>query len=96
MFTLVRYNQSYNQEADCEVNALRVTVWSVLQSEGIIGPYSIEDQDRVTVIINGNTYRTVPSLDSSDMDNVWFQQIGATSQISDVIMSLLREKFDNH
>jgi len=70
------------------MHPLRVTVWCGLWSGGIIGPYFFEDEGGATVTVNGDTYRTmitdffVPALDGIDVDNVWFQQDGATCHIS--------------
>ena len=50
--------------------------------------------------VNGDTYHTmitdffVPALDDNDVDNVWFQQDGATCHTSHATIDLLRETFD--
>ena len=82
------------------MHPLLVTVWCGLWSGGIIGLYFFEDEGEATVTVNGDTYRTmitdffVPALDGIDVDNVWFQQDGATCHTSHATIDLLRETFD--
>ena len=79
---------------------LRVTVWCGLWGGGTIDPYFFEDEGGATVTVNGDTYRTmktnflVPTLDGIDVDNVWFQQDGATCHTSHATINLLRKTFD--
>ena len=77
----------------------RVTVWCGLWSGGVIGPYFFENEVGSTVTVNGLRYREMindflwSELDGIDLDNVYFQQDGATCHTSNETIALLREKF---
>ena len=77
----------------------RVTVWCGFWSGGVIGPYFFENDAGATVSVNGLRYRTMltdffwPELDAMDVDDVYFQQDGATCHTAGETMALLREKF---
>lgn len=82
------------------MHPLRVTVWCGLWSGGIIGPYFFQNEDGATITVNGDTYRTmitdffVPALHGIDVNDVWFQQDGATCHTSHATIDLLRQTFD--
>ena len=67
----------------------RVTIWCGFRAGGIIGPYLFENEARSAVLVNGLRYRTMinellwPELEDMDVDNVYFQQDGATCHTSD-------------
>ena len=80
----------------------RVTVWCAVAEFGIWGPYFFEENN-VTVTVNSNRYCDMletflrPKLNMlHDMDNVWFQQDGATAHTSRRAMGILREMFPGH
>lgn len=81
------------------IHPQRVTVWCGFWSGGIIGPYFFENEAGETVTVNGLRYRTMindflwPELDDIDVDDVYFQQDGATCHTSNDTIALLREKF---
>ena len=65
---------------------------------GVIGPYFFpDDQDRY-VTVNGNRYRSMkteyfwPQWDDMDLEDMWFQQHGATSHTANVTINLLETK----
>lgn len=66
----------------------RVTVWCGFWSGGVIGPYFFENDAGATVSVNGLRYRTMltdffwPEIDAMDVDDVYFQQDGATCLLS--------------
>ena len=69
---------------------------------GIWGPYFFEENN-VTVTVNSNRYCDMletflrPKLNMPhDMDNVWFQQDGATAHTSRRAMGILREMLPGH
>lgn len=76
----------------------RVTVWCAVASVGIIGPYFFEENGR-TVSVTSDRYVTMiqqfflPALQEMDLDNVWFQQDGATAHTSRISMGVLRAAF---
>lgn len=69
----------------CEkMHLQRTTIWCGFGSGGVIGPYFFEDEAEIAVTVNGIRYRSTitkflwPQLNDMDMDNMWFQQYGAT------------------
>lgn len=77
----------------------RVTVWCGIWAGGVIGPYFFENEEGATVTVNAERYRGMltdflwPRLDDMDVDNLYFQQDGATSHTSHETVALLSEKF---
>ena len=77
----------------------RVTVWCGLWFGGLIGPYFFENEDGNAVTVNGLRYREMittflwPKLEDIDIDDMWFQQDGATCHTADATVTLLHEKF---
>ena len=68
-----------------------------LRFGAVHGPYFLrDDQDRHD---NGNSYRLMiteyfwPQLDDMDLEDMWFQQDGATSYAANVTINLLETKF---
>lgn len=77
----------------------KLTVWCGFWSGGIIGPYFFRNEAGNTVTVNGERYRSMitnflwPKLEEVDLDNIWFQQDGATCHTATASIELLREKF---
>ena len=75
----------------------RVTVWCVFWSQGVIGPFFIENDETV----NAERYRHMlrmfflDNVDQLGMDNLWFQQDGASYHTARAPMELLNEEFRN-
>ncbi|GFY21535.1 uncharacterized protein TNCV_1166831 [Trichonephila clavipes] len=61
----------------------KLTVWCALWADGIIGPYFKNDEGH-NVTLNGDRYRAmftnffIPKLNNHDVQELWFQQGGAT------------------
>ena len=79
-----------------------MTVWCAVAELGIWGLYFFLE-DNVTVTVNSDQYCEMletflrPKLNMlDDMDNVWFQQDGATAHTSRRAMGILREMFPGH
>ena len=76
----------------------RVTVWCILWAGGLIGRYFFEDETRKAVTVNGDRYRHMitqflwPQLQDLNVEDLWFQQDGATNHTA-VETTLLRERF---
>lgn len=76
----------------------KMTVWGVFSSEGIIGPYFFEEDNRC---VSANSERYVnmlqqflePQSQQNNLGIVWFQQDGATARIARDSMAVLREMF---
>lgn len=79
----------------------RVTVRCGFWSGGIIGPFFFENAAGNIVTVNGDRYRAIltnflwPQIDAINVDDLWFQQDGATCHTSRLTIDLLRAKFDN-
>lgn len=77
----------------------RVTVWCGFWAGGVIGPYFFENEAGATVTVNGLRYRAMindflwPELEDIDVDDVYFQQDGATCHTSNETIAILQEKF---
>ena len=77
------------------LHAQKVTVWCGITSAKIIGPYFFDDVDGATVTVKGDNYRQMiqqyllPQLEDLDMQNLWFQQDGATPHTSGETMAIL-------
>lgn len=74
------------------LHSQKVTVWAALSSAGIIGPFFYEE-DGETTTVTSQRYLTIlktkflPELERRDieMNNVWFQQDGATPHIARIV-----------
>jgi hypothetical protein len=77
----------------------RTTVWCGFWVGGVIGPFFFEVDEGDTVTINGERYRHMltsflwPFLQNIDMQNLWFQQDGATCHNSRETINIIKEKF---
>ncbi|GFT46993.1 uncharacterized protein TNCV_3746731 [Trichonephila clavipes] len=62
----------------------KLTVWCALWVGGIIGPYFFKNDEGHNVTVNGDRYRAmitnffIPELNNPDVQELWFQQDGAT------------------
>ncbi|GFY18069.1 uncharacterized protein TNCV_3385601 [Trichonephila clavipes] len=65
----------------------KLTVWCALWAGGIIGPYFFKNDEGHNVTVNGDRYRAmitnffIPELNNHDVQELWFQQDGATCRI---------------
>ena len=77
----------------------KVTVWCAFSANGIIGPYFFENEAGNSVTVTGKRYCAMitnllwPELNGMDVENVWFQQDGATCHSANATMALLIKKF---
>ncbi|GFU59840.1 uncharacterized protein TNCV_4726081 [Trichonephila clavipes] len=62
----------------------KLTVWCALWTGGIIRPYFFKNDEGHNVTVNGDRYRAmitnffIPELNNHDVQELWFQQNGAT------------------
>ena len=79
----------------------QVTVWCGFWYGGIIGPFFFENEQGTAVTVNGERYRAMfneflfPKIEEDDMDDIWFQQDGATFHTSNVAIDLLPTVLEN-
>lgn len=79
----------------------KVTVWAALSVDGIVGPFFFEDNDGNVATVNKDRYlhilksKFIPALRrrSVNMDDVWFQQDGATPHTAGDVINFLTETF---
>ena len=68
---------------------------------GIIGPFFIENEQGAALTVNGERYRAMlneflfPKIKDDDVDDIWYQEDGATCHTANVINHLLRNVFEN-
>ncbi|GFU96969.1 uncharacterized protein TNCV_3319321 [Trichonephila clavipes] len=77
----------------------KLTVWCALWVGGIIGPYFFKNDEGHNVTVNGDRYRAmitnffIPELNSHDVQELWFQQDGATCHTARATIDLLKGTF---
>ncbi|GFT62492.1 uncharacterized protein TNCV_4600931 [Trichonephila clavipes] len=77
----------------------KLTVWCALWAGGIIGSYFFKNDEGHNVTVNGDRYRAritnffIPELNNHDVQELWFQQHGATCHTARVIIDLLKDTF---
>ncbi|GFW48402.1 transposase [Trichonephila clavipes] len=76
----------------------KLTVWCSLWAGGIIGAYFKNDEGH-NVTVNGDRYRAmitnffIPELNNHDVQELWFQQDGATCHTARATIDLLKDTF---
>ncbi|GFW94747.1 uncharacterized protein TNCV_4247871 [Trichonephila clavipes] len=75
----------------------KLTVWCALWAGGIIGPYFFKNDEGHNVTVNGDWYRAmitkffIPELNNHDVQELWFQQDGATCPTARATIDLLKD-----
>lgn len=82
-----------------QMHPQRATVWCGFWAGGVIGPFFFENEAGNAVTVNGLRYRNMiteflwPQLEGLDLDDMWFQQDGATCHTAHETIDLLEEQF---
>ncbi|GFU10662.1 uncharacterized protein TNCV_1773311 [Trichonephila clavipes] len=77
----------------------RLTVWCALWAGGIIRPYFFKNDEGHNITVNGDRYRAmitnffIPELNNHDVQELWFQQDGATCHTARATIDLLKDMF---
>ncbi|GFU46714.1 DUF4817 domain-containing protein [Trichonephila clavipes] len=77
----------------------KLTVWCALWVGGIIGQYFFKNDEGHNVTVNGDRYRAmitnffIPELNNHDVQELWFQQDGATCHTARATIDLLKDTF---
>ncbi|GFV20942.1 hypothetical protein TNCV_4532111 [Trichonephila clavipes] len=77
----------------------KLTVWCALWAGGIIGRTSSKNDEVHNVTVNGDRYRAmitnffIPELNNHDVQELWFQQDGATCHTARATIYLLKDTF---
>ncbi|GFW87885.1 uncharacterized protein TNCV_1359891 [Trichonephila clavipes] len=80
----------------------KLTVWCALWAGGITGPYFFKNDEGHNVTVNGDRYRAmitnffIPELNNQDVQELWFQQDGATCHTARATIDLLKDTFGDH
>ena len=75
--------------------------WCGFRSRGIIGPFFFENEQGEGVTVNGDRYRAMlneflsTKIEEEDIDNIWFQQAGATCHTAEATLDFLRPVFEH-
>ncbi|GFX04234.1 hypothetical protein TNCV_3973831 [Trichonephila clavipes] len=75
----------------------KLTIWCALWAGGIIGPYFFKNDEGHNVTVNGDRYRAmitnffIPELNNHDVQELWFQQDGATCHTARAAIDLLKD-----
>ncbi|GFV85997.1 uncharacterized protein TNCV_203771 [Trichonephila clavipes] len=77
----------------------KLTVWCALWAGGVIGPYFFKNDEGHNVTVNGDRYRAmitiffIPELNNHDVQELWFQQDGATCHTARATIDLWKDTF---
>ncbi|GFW38436.1 putative LOC101896122 [Trichonephila clavipes] len=75
----------------------KLTVWGALWAGGIIGSYFFKNNEGHNVTVNGDRYRAmitnffISELNNHDVQELWFQQDGATFHTARATIDLLKD-----
>ncbi|GFX95867.1 transposable element Tc3 transposase [Trichonephila clavipes] len=100
-----KQNRRISNEANPQVNVEtplhpeKLTVWCALWGGGIIGPYFFKNDEGHNVTVYGDRYRAmitnffIPELNNHDVQELGFQQDGATCHTARATIDLLKDTF---
>ncbi|GFX69987.1 DUF4817 domain-containing protein [Trichonephila clavipes] len=77
----------------------KLTVWCALWAGGIIGLLFFKNDEGHYVTVNGDRYRamitnfSIPELNNHDVQELWYQQEGATCHTASATIDLLKDTF---
>ena len=100
-FDLGGYVNKHNCRIWGTENPKRVTVWCGFWSRSIIGPFFFENEQGEDFTVNGDHYRVMlneflfTKIEEEDIDNIWFQQDGATYHTAEATLDVLRPVFED-
>ena len=76
--------------------------WFTVWSRGIIGPFFFENEQGESITVNGDRYRAMLNeylftyIEEEDIDNIRFQQDGATCHTAETTFDFFRPVFEDH
>ena len=79
----------------------RVTVWYEFCSKSIIDPFRFENEQRVSVAVNGDRYRAMlneflfTKIEEENIGNIWFPADGATCHAAEATLDVLLPVFED-
>ncbi|GFS92008.1 uncharacterized protein TNCV_1931701 [Trichonephila clavipes] len=84
---------------ETQLHPEKLTVWCALWAGGIIGPYFFKNDEGHSVTVNIDRYRAmitnffIPELNNHDIQELWFQEDGATCHTARATIDLLKDTF---
>jgi len=81
------------------LHPLKTTVWCGIHAGNIIGPYFFENDQGVAVTVTAERYQDmirhflVPEMEEQGLQDMWFQQDGATAHTARSTIQLLNDVF---
>ncbi|GFV27132.1 uncharacterized protein TNCV_3907411 [Trichonephila clavipes] len=81
------------------LHPVKLSFWCALWAGGIIGPYFFKNDEGHNVTVNGDRYRAmitnffISELNNRDVQELWFQQDGATCHTARATIDLLKDTF---
>ncbi|GFV30863.1 DUF4817 domain-containing protein [Trichonephila clavipes] len=85
---------------ETQLHPEKLTVWCALWACGIIGSYFFKNDEGHNITVNGDQYRAmirnffISELNNHDVQELWFQQDGATCHTARATIDLLKDTFD--
>ncbi|GFV56365.1 putative DD41D transposase [Trichonephila clavipes] len=82
-----------------QIDLVKTDCLCALWAGGIIGPYFFKNDEGHNVTVNGDQYRAIitnffiPELNNHDVQELWFQQDGATCHTARATIDLLKDTF---
>ncbi|GFV72207.1 DUF4817 domain-containing protein [Trichonephila clavipes] len=99
-YAIIRPLESIQQVyVETPLHPEKLTVWCTLWAGGNIGPYFFKNDEGHNVTVNGDRYRAmitnffIPELNNHDVQELWFQQDGATCHTARATIDLLKDTF---
>lgn len=84
---------------ETSLHPLKTTVWCGIHAGNIIGPYFFENDQGVGVTVTAERYQDmirnflVPEMEEQGLEDMWFQQDGATAHTARSTIQLLNDVF---
>jgi len=86
------------------LHTAKFSVWCGISNVGIVGPYFFEEEEGATVTVTSERYvemlrnflRPQLRILLVNMEEMWFQQDGATAHTARASMTLVRQMFPQH
>ncbi|GFV14243.1 DUF4817 domain-containing protein [Trichonephila clavipes] len=83
---------------ETQLHTEKLTLWCALWAEGIL----LQNDEGHNVTVNGDRYRAmitiffIPELSNHEVQELWFQQDGATCHTARATIDLLKDTFGDH
>ncbi|GFW42192.1 uncharacterized protein TNCV_1206481 [Trichonephila clavipes] len=95
--TAIEYEANPQVYVEAPLHPEKLTVWCALWAGGTTGPYFFKNCTSSILTVNGDRYRAmitnffIPELNNHDVQELWFQQDGATCHTARATIDLLKD-----